>query len=228
MLVPLFFTYIYTINFMQSFLSINHIFFTFLGYQMSYIEFFGTLFNIWSVWLVAKNKILNWPIGLVGTVLFTALFWQIHLYSDFLEQIYYFITGIWGWWAWSQVNKKENTGDSITTLKTTMRLFWIVIITIGTLILGYTTSHVNIWLPTYFPTAASFAYLDAFTTVVSFVATILLIRKKIDAWYLWILIDIIGIWLYWVKGVHFVSLLYIVFLVLATKGLFTWINIKNK
>ena len=194
---------------------------------MSYIEFFGTIFNIWSVWLVAKNKILNWPIGLIGTILFTALFWQIHLYSDFLEQIYYFITGIWGWWVWSQSNKKETNENGITVLKRNMQIIWLFIIALGTVVLGYVTSHLNIWLPTYFPTAASYVYLDAFTTVVSFVATILLIRKKIDAWYLWILIDIIGIWLYWVKGVHFVSLLYVVFLVLATKGLLNWLRIKN-
>lgn len=198
---------------------------------MSYIEFFGTIFNIWSVWLIAKNKILNWPIGLIGTVLFTALFWQIHLYSDFLEQIYYFVTGIWGWWVWSQSNKsnkKDNTEKDITVLKRNVQLLWLLVITIGTVILGYVTGHLHIWLSTYFPTAASFAYLDAFTTVVSFVATILLIRKKLDAWYLWILIDIIGIWLYWVKGVHFVSLLYVVFLVLATKGLLNWVSIRNK
>lgn len=216
---------------MESFLNINNIFFTFLGYQMSYIEFFGTIFNIWSVWLVAKNKILNWPIGLIGTVLFTALFWQIHLYSDFLEQIYYFVTGIWGWWVWSQSNKsnkKDNTEKDITVLKRNVQLLWLLVITIGTMILGYVTSHLSIWLPIYFPTTASFAYLDAFTTVVSFVATILLIRKKLDAWYLWILIDIIGIWLYWVKGVHFVSLLYVVFLILATKGLLNWLSIRNK
>lgn len=212
---------------MESFLNINNIFFTFLGYQMSYIEFFGTIFNIWSVWLVAKNKILNWPIGLIGTILFTALFWQIHLYSDFLEQIYYFITGIWGWWVWSQSNKIDNTESGITVLKRNMQIIWLFVIAFGTVMLGYVTRHLNIWLPAYFPAAASFAYLDAFTTVVSFVATILLIRKKIDAWYLWILIDIIGIWLYWVKGVHFVSLLYVIFLILATKGLLNWLHIKN-
>lgn len=31
------------------FFSINTIFFTLLGYQMSYLEFFGTILNLWSV-----------------------------------------------------------------------------------------------------------------------------------------------------------------------------------
>jgi nicotinamide mononucleotide transporter len=80
-------------------LSIDNTFFTIIGYQMSYIEFFGTILNIWSVYLVSKNRVLNWPVGVVASILFLFLFWQIRLYSDFFEQIYYIATGIWGWIA---------------------------------------------------------------------------------------------------------------------------------
>jgi nicotinamide mononucleotide transporter len=56
----------------------------------------------------------------------------------------------------------------------------------------------------------------------SFAAQILMAHKKIECWYLWITVDIIGIGLYFAKGVVFVSLLYLIFLILATKGLFNW------
>lgn len=212
---------------MQTFLNINTIFFTFIGYQMSYIEFFGTVFNIWSVWLVARNKILNWPIGIIGGVLFGILYWQIQLYSDLLEQFYFLVTGFWGWWVWSQGKKKSNVVSSIKTLTNAVRLRWVGVVIIGTSILGYLTTNLYIYFPTLFPAPASFAYLDAFTTVLSFVATILMIRREIECWILWILVDIVGIWLYWVKGVHFVSLLYVAFLIMATQGFFIWLRIKN-
>ena len=86
-------------------LSIDNVLFTFWGYEMSYIEFFGTIFNLWCVWLVAKSNIMTWPIGIVGIVLFAFLFWQINLYSDFLEQIYFFFMSIYGWWMWSRVKR---------------------------------------------------------------------------------------------------------------------------
>jgi nicotinamide mononucleotide transporter len=211
---------------MYSFLDINHIFFTVLGYPMSYVEFFGTLFNIWCVWLVAKNKILNWPIGIIGVVLFAALYWQIRLYSDLLEQFYYFVTGFWGWYVWS---KGRNGGEElpVTTLKKSAYLMWGSIIMVGTFLLTYLTTHLHLWYPAYFPEVASYATLDAFTTVLSLVATVFMVRKQIENWYLWIFVDIIGIWLYWVKGVHLVSLLYVLFLVIATHGLFTWLKIKR-
>jgi nicotinamide mononucleotide transporter len=214
---------------MQAFFNVNNVFFTVLNYPMSYIEFFGTIFNIWSVYLVAKNKILNWPVGIMGTVLFMFLFFQINLYADFFEQIYFLITGFWGWWAWASGNKKEESGEKpVIQLSTRSKILWLIVITAGTIIFGYVISHLNEYLPTLFEKPASFPYLDVFTTIMSFVATILLIRKEVEAWYLWILVDVIGIGLYWVKGVHLISLLYVVFLILATKGLIEWLKIyKN-
>lgn len=212
---------------MEAFFDINHIFFTFIGYPMSYIEFFGTILNILSVWLVARNKILNWPIGILGTVLFGILFWQIRLYSDFIEQIYFLITAFWGWYAWSAIKKDSGTKADIGLLSLRQKISWVIVIALGTAALGHLVSHFHIYFPVYFPAPASYAYLDAFTTVLSFVATFLLIRKKLEAWYLWIIVDIIGIWLYWIKGVHFISLLYVLFLIMATQGLFIWLKMRH-
>lgn len=52
--------------------------------------------------------------------------------------------------------------------------------------------------------------------------------KKVAAWYLWILVDIIGIWLYWVKWVKFISAEYVLFLILATNGLIQRLHIYHK
>ena len=89
--------------------------------------------------------------------------------------------------------------------------------------------NINLYFPVYFPEPASFPFLDAFTTVMSFAATILMARKKVECWYLWILVDIIGIWLYYVKGVKFIALEYVLFLILATKGMIEWQKVfRNK
>jgi len=67
---------------MSAWLRTDCLFFTVLGYPMSYIEFFGTLFNFWSVWLVVRKSIWTWPVGTIGAVLFGILFYQVQLYSD--------------------------------------------------------------------------------------------------------------------------------------------------
>lgn len=211
---------------MQNIFDINNIFFTIYGYPMSYLEFFGTIFNIWCVWLVAKKNIWNWPIGIIATVLFLVLFYQIRLYADFFEQIYFLITGFLGWWIWKRETNEKEIKISICSDKE--RFFYLVVIVSMTLLFGYLMANIHILLPAFFPEPASWVYIDTFTTIVSFVATYLLIAKKVEAWILWILVDIIGIWLYFVKEVRFISFLYLIFLILATKGLMSWYKTWKK
>src|SRR5680860_90331 len=211
---------------MTELFSVSNVLFTIWGYEMSYIEFFGTIFNLWCVCLVAKNNILTWPIGMVGIILFGFLFWQIQLYSDFIEQIYFFFMSIYGWWMWSSLKntkqKNPQTKLKITLNSKQSNKVYLVVIALGTIAMGYFVGHINIYLPQIFPEQASFPYLDAFTTVMSFAATILMAQKKIECWYLWILVDVIGVGLYFEKEVVFVSFLYLIFLIIATKGYFNW------
>jgi nicotinamide mononucleotide transporter len=79
-------------------------------------------------------------------------------------------------------------------------------------------------VPAFFPEPASYPYLDAFTTVMSFVAMWLMARKHIESWIYWIFVDVIGIGLYYAKEVKFISLLYVVLLVMASKGLINWMR----
>lgn len=216
-------------NFM-AFFSINNIFFTFHGYQMSYLEFVGTLLNLWSVWLVTKNNILTWPVGNIAVILFGFLFYQIRLYSDLIEQVYFLITGFYGWWAWLYLRRRGagTKGDLPVTFNSRLsNKIYMGIIIVGTVLMGYVMGHIHLYMPALFPEKASFPYLDAFTTVMSFAANILMAHKKIECWHLWITVDVIGIGLYFAKGVVFVSLLYLIFLILATKGLFNWRRLVN-
>lgn len=209
-----------------SFFDINNIFFTLWNYPMSYLEFFGTILNILCVWLTARKSIWNWPIGIAAVILFAVLFYQIRLYSDFVEQIYYFVTSIWGWIVWSRLRDgargDDGAAQDVRRASVSERAWVVAGIVIGTLALGAFMARVDILLPQWFPEPASFPYLDAFTTVVAFAAQILLVLKVVESWYLWILIDIIGVWLYYEKGVKLVSVLYLIFLIIATSGLFRW------
>lgn len=211
--------------------DINTTLFTFIGYPMSYIEFFGTIFTIWCVWLTAKAKVLSWPVGIVGTVLYLALFYQIQLYSDLFEQVYFLISGFIGWWVW--LHPKQGQKNDVAQLKVgrnTVKenVLYVIGIAIGTVVLTYITSNLHLWLPAYFTEPAALPFLDAFTTVMSFVAQWLLVRKKFESWVLWILVDAIAIGLYWFKGVRFISLEYVLFLFIAIGGLINWVKIHQK
>lgn len=208
---------------MVELLDVNTIFFTIWGYPMSYIEFFGTLLNIACVYLVARRNILTWPIGIIATLMFGALFYQIQLYSDVIEQIYFLATGLWGWYLWVRYKQqKENRTIAVRYAANKTRLITVAAIIIGTIVLGYFMSNIHIYWPTLFPQAAAFPYLDALTTVMSFAAQILLVIRIVESWVLWVIVDVIAIWLYAQKEVLFVTVLYIILLIIATRGLFAW------
>lgn len=204
-------------------LDVNNVAFTLMGYPMSYVELFGTLFYLWSVWLMARRRMLTWPVGIVSVLLYAALFYQIRLYSDALEQVYYLAASAYGWWNWRKSRQADDKNLVGVRYSTARGIVWGLGITLVlSVCLGLLMSRAHILLPSLFPEQASYPFLDALTTVMSFTAMWLLARRRIESWLYWIVVDVIGIWLYYVKEVKFVSLLYVILLGLAINGLIAW------
>jgi nicotinamide mononucleotide transporter len=205
-----------------SILSVRSVALTVLGYPLSWLELVGTLAYLWSVWLMAQRRMLTWPVGLVSVLLYLALFWQIRLYSDALEQVYYLGASVYGWYRWT---RRTATGQDELVIQvsppSTLAL-QIALVAIGTMALGHWMERAHLILPLAFPEPAAYPYIDAGTTVASFVAMGLLTLKRLESWLWWIGIDVLGIWLYWVKDVRFVALLYVFLLGLAIRGLIEW------
>jgi nicotinamide mononucleotide transporter len=171
---------------------------------------------------------LTWPTGIISSILYLVLFYQIRLYADAGEQVYYIGASIYGWWYWKNNLKKEKTKVDVVLGSTRSMLKWALATAIASVILGAAVSHLNILLPEVFPEPASYPYLDSLTTVMSFTAMFLMARRRIESWGYWIIVDVVGIWLYYVKDVRFVSVLYIILLLLAVNGLRTWLKNKRK
>jgi nicotinamide mononucleotide transporter len=208
---------------MFGFWNINNIAFKVLDYPMSYVELLGTVFYLWSVWLISQRKVLTWPIGIVSVLLYMVLFYQIRLYSDMIEQIYYLGMSIYGWWRWSRPKLASEEGLSVR-YSSSRKVVLVASVTIAvSLVVGAVMSQIHTLLPTLFPDKASFSYLDALTTIMSFTAMWLMAQKRIESWYYWVIVDIVGIWLYYyVKGVKFIALLYIILLFMAINGFISW------
>lgn len=205
-------------------LDINCIFLNVLGYSLSYIEMIGIVTGLLSVWLAARSNIMTWPIGLVNVVAFFFLFYQVQLYSDMFLQVFFFVTTCYGWYFWHRQDQSK-VERKITTIAQTPRVCGVLAIVIGTAILGFIMSRIHLNLPVFFLEPAAFPYPDAFTTVLSVVATFLLAQRKIEACVCWVTVDLVAIFLYALKGIAFTSALYAVFLLIASFGLYHWIQL---
>jgi nicotinamide mononucleotide transporter len=80
--------------------------------------------------------------------------------------------------------------------------------------------HISYLKKYFFPGAIPWA--DAFASATAFTAMWLMTRKKVESWYWWIATNISSIPLYFVKGLVFTSIYYLVLLVFAFWGLSEW------
>ncbi len=204
--------------------DVNTIAFTILGYPLSYIELVGTILYLWSVWLITRQKILTWPVGIVSVLLYMVLFYQIQLYSDTLEQAYYLVASVYGWWLWSSRGRQAE--QAFAPYVSAPRTLGLVLLLTAVLsaALGGLMSRIHELQPALFPQPAAFPYLDSLTTIMSFSAMWLMAQKRLESWAYWIIVDMIGIGLYYVQGVRFISLLYVILLGLAINGLVSWLR----
>lgn len=179
--------------------------------QTTYLEWIGALTGIYCVYLAAKQNIWNWPVAIISVLAYTIVFYKSQLYGDAGLQIYFLGTCIYGWYFW--IKKKERLEKPVTSLSG-KECFWIIIVTlILSLLLG-------LFLKNYTPT--NVPYIDGFCTAVSFVAQILMTRKVLQNWALWIFVDICYVPLYIYKNLYVTAILYMILLVLAWLGHVDW------
>ncbi|HSD13965.1 MAG TPA: nicotinamide riboside transporter PnuC [Flavobacterium sp.] len=202
----------------MTFFDINNIAFEVSAYPISYIELIGTLFGFLSVYFASRANILTWSTGIINELFLFILFFQVQLYADMFLQIYFFVVTLYGWYNWKHKPKQ----NSIISVSFKTKLWIASTIFIGTIVAGFLFANIHMYLPQYFKTQASFPYVDSFVMVLSIIATILLARKEIETWHLWILVDIICVFLFFKKGILFLALEYLIFLGLATYGLLNW------
>ncbi|UII31064.1 nicotinamide riboside transporter PnuC [Fulvivirga ulvae] len=202
----------------MDFFDINNIAFEVLGYPLSYIELAGTLFGFISVVLAAKPSVLTWPTGIVNEAAFFILFYQVQLYSDMYLQFFFFGVTVYGWYYW----KKQDNEASVKKLTNRWRLIYLTVLMAGSVLSGLLMTQIHLLFPLVFTKPASYPFADAFTTTASILATILLSRKRIETWILWILVDMVSVTLYFLKGIHLVAIEYVVFLVICMIGYFNW------
>ncbi len=212
------------VEYLKSFFSLDLILFEFLHYPVSLLEFLGILSGLICVYTAARNQIITWPVGIFNSICFFFLFFQVQLYSDMLLQIYFFGSSIYGWIYWQ---KRKGVVVPITTVSQSLFLFLLVCILASSLLLGGFAILLPELMPALFKLPPAYPYLDAFTTTASIVANFLLARRILQAWYLWIAVDVVCIWIYFMKGINLVALEYVVFLIIAILGLFHWRREKS-
>jgi len=182
--------------------------FTAFGAPTSRAELLGFLSGLITVYLVVRQHIANWPIGIANNLFLLLVFWHVGLYGDAWLQIVYVVLGGYGWWRWR--------ASATTAVRTTTRTEWWVLGGSGVLL------TVLLWWYLDRFTESTVPWPDAATTAVSLLATYGQTRRLVESWWLWIAVDVLYVPLYGYKHLWLTALLYIVFMGLCVLGLRAW------
>jgi len=180
--------------------------FTAWGYEVSALEFIAAITSITGVWLGTTGKRITWPWWALSSALYMVFFYQVDLFASAALQIVFIIAAIWGWRDWAP------TGAAPGYINNRHRLF----IGVATLI------AVSALSPLLARAGAAATWSDAFLLVGSLVAQILMVHQKVEAWVLWLIIDLAGTVQYAYLGYWFTAALYALFTLVAIIGWKRW------
>ncbi|MFE2143939.1 nicotinamide riboside transporter PnuC [Streptomyces sp. NPDC059456] len=181
---------------------------------MSWTEILGFVTGALCVWLVARQHVANWPIGIANNVFFIVLFLRSGLYADAGLQIVFVALAAYGWWTWTH-GGGPGSAQALPVRRTT-RTEWAALGAAGAAgVLGLTLLLSRV-------TDSTVPFWDALTTALSLMATYGQCRKLLESWWLWIAADLVYIPLYAYKGLYLTSALYAGFLALCVVGLLGW------
>ena len=186
--------------------------FTAFGAPTTWAEVLGFATGLVDVWLLVRQHILNWPLGILNVLLLMVVFWSAGLYADASLQIVYVVLGLYGWWAWRRGGER----DGELVVRSTTRAEWLALAGAGVVLTG------GLWLFLDRLTGSTVPLADAVTTALSLLATYGQTRKLVENWWLWIAADLIYIPLYGYKDLWLTAILYVAFLILCILGLRAW------
>lgn len=186
--------------------------FTFRDVPTTWGEVAACVTGALCVWLVARQHVANWPIGMANAAFFLLLFASYGLYADSGLQLVYIGLGAYGWWAWLHGGKERS---ELVVSRTTAPQ-WL-------LVCGFVAiATTALWLLLDRATDSNVPFWDAVTTALSLAATWGQTRKKVESWWIWLTADAIFIPLFLFKGLYLTAALYAVFAILCVIGLRRW------
>lgn len=179
---------------------------------MSAEEIIGFVTGAVCVFLAVRQNVWTFPVGIVNNGVYVVLFASTGLYAGAALQVVYLVLGGLGWYWWLRGGK----GGGALTVHRTPRWVWpAAVVTVAGLV-ALLAWVLSTWMDSTAPV------LDAVTTSLSLVAQLMLGRKWIGNWLVWIVADVIFVWLYLSTGLYLTAVLYAGFIGLCLLGLRDW------
>lgn len=187
------------------------------------LELFTAICGLIQSILIMLNKKENWIFYMMNIGALTLFSFRVKLYGDVMENSIYILFGLIGlctWYSERIAGKLFEDGNHIRFCSNKERILY----TIMFLIISATAF---VWLV---KTDDPSPFLDAITTGMGCTATLMMALKRVEAWYVWLIDDILMAYIYYSLPEHgfWLMLLNIIWVGLAIGSILTWTKEANK
>lgn len=175
------------------------------------LEWIGFLSGVLCVWWVVKERIANWPMGIVNCIAWLILLWINAIYLNALLQLVYIVISVYGWrhWLWGG-ESRDSLPVRFATAAERLRVAAIIAVgtIVGTRLMVLAGDVAPVW--------------DALTTITSIVAIYWQARKIYESWVLWLSVDVVYFALYGSQDLWLTALTQVAFGAMCVVGLRDW------
>lgn len=180
------------------------------------LELIGAVLGLTGVWLASANSASSWWFQLSACLIYTWIFYQSHLLADSLLQIWFFCSSLYGLWNWRDT-RQQTLPISSMVMRDWLPLLLTNLLGVVLLYALLSPSGQARWLG-----------LDALCAVLSVTAQRLLVRRKIENWLFWIIVNSLYLWIYWQSQLYYTWVFYVVLLILAIRAWWQWRELLNQ
>jgi len=187
--------------------------FTLWGAAATWLELLAVVLSLAMVWANLRVNVVAWPLAIVSSLLYLLLFADSKLYGEASLQVLFVVLAAWGWWQWLRGRANDGQALQVRALSPRQRTAVAAVTLAAWPLLGWLLAR---------HTDSDVPYLDALPTVGSIAGQLLLGRKYLDNWPVWLVVNLLSVGLFAYKGLWLTAVLYAVFAVLSVLGWRAW------
>jgi len=180
---------------------------------MSSVEIAGFLLGLAMVICNIKAWHWGWPLAIASSVLYFFVFKESLLYGEAGLQLVFVAISLWGWWQWL---RRTADAQPVIAIQRLSARGWTMVL----------ACSAGLW-PALALTLQQFtdsdvAWADALPTALSLVGQVLLGRKYIENWLVWVVVNVLSVALFAYKGLWLTCILYALFAAMSVWGWRAW------
>jgi nicotinamide mononucleotide transporter len=178
---------------------------------MNPLEIAANAFVAVAIFLAGRNNVHTWWTGIVGCTLFGYVFYAVKLYADVTLQVFFVLMSMVGWYRWL----RGNSGQQLD-VRFSQPSFVALCAGLAAVAAAAYGALLHLFTDAYAP------FMDSVVLVFSVLGQILMMDRRVENWWAWLLVNTIAVPLYASRGLYVTAALYAAFWINAVVSLRRW------